>query len=332
MHINDLPPEMLVRIFSYLPVESLLHVLSVCKRWQAINHCLHSWKHHPLVYDNNRTKYEDFIELVEEHSSKIGNILFRGVDYDKIHKVLNLLPILTRFEMIMCAANVQMPQDLLKYPDLRSLQVRNCYMFGSRSNMQPYDFDFHKLQKLEAIWLSDFGLSNLNFEGLISCRKLGYVVIEKIRNISQDNIVRLVVERKEQLHTLGIFSYGYTDEVTKHISACSKLTKLRLIRCDHLTDKSLTFLQGLNLTTLILWNNSNFTEEALIALFERGKLHNLTVLSFSKITNLTMETLVVVAKTCLRLESVAIYRCPSLKTPDQTPAIESLFSNAEVFC
>lgn len=331
MHINDLPPEMLVRIFSYLPLESLLDVLSVCKRWQSINHCLYSWKDRPLVYDSDKTKYEDFVELVQEHSTKIRNILFRRVDYDKIHKILNLLPTLTRFEMVMCAGNVQMPQDLLKYPDLRSLQLRNCYTFGSRSNLQLYDIDFHKLQKLEAIWLSDFGLSDHNFEGLVSCSKLGEVALEKIHNIPQENIVRLLVERKQQLHSLGIFSYGYTDEVTKHISACSKITKLRLIRCDHLTDKSLTFLQGLNLTTLILWNNSKFTNEALIALFEKGKLHNLTVLSFSKVTSVTMETLIVIAKNCLHLASVGIYRCPGIKAPPQSPAVVSLFSKAEVF-
>ena len=69
LHINDLPPNLLIEIFKRLTLQQKVHVSLVCKHWHAIAFCPDLWREIrlsslPKLYDSTVLHLTTFSENV----------------------------------------------------------------------------------------------------------------------------------------------------------------------------------------------------------------------------------------------------------------------------
>lgn len=332
-NINVLPDELLIYIFKWLPVETLICCENVCVKWQILAHDPTLWKPLVFVYSgkpDHTEVSEKNLEIISSHSELVYSIKIKYVySYSKIKSVINQCSNLTSLELIMCRIEEGFVSDILKWPRLKKLNLKNSLLIlNEKTLLLPFD----KLKDLQCLALSDFGLYPTNLDGLLQCRNISQLYIDKIRNLTLDFVTELISAQQNVLEAFHI--YGL-DSINNHsiqlLSDCPRLKDLAITRCEKLTDVAFLALASLkSIESLQLWNNSKFSEKALLATLSTPNFKKLRSLSLSKIKNVTPVVVDLISEYYKNLKFLALYQCPRIIDTDYEKQLKSKFRNIDV--
>ncbi|XP_045449516.1 S-phase kinase-associated protein 2-like [Melitaea cinxia] len=332
-NIHILPDELLIYIFKWLPVETLICCENVSVKWQKLARDRTLWKPLVFVYSGKPGQTEvskKNLEIISSHSELVYAIKIQYVySYPLIKSVIDQCKNLISLELIMCRIEEGFVSDILKWPRLKKLNLKNSILIlNETSLLLPFD----KLKDLQCLSLSDFGLYPTNWDGLLQCRNLSQLFIDKIRNLTLDFVTELIIAQQNVLETFHIYGLDcINNNSIQLLSNCPRLKDLAIIRCEKLTDVAFLALASLkSIESLQLWNNSNFSEKALLATLSTPKFKKLRSLSLSKIQNVTPVVVDLISEYYKNLKFLALYQCPRIIDTDYEKQLKSKFRNIDV--
>ncbi|CAG9120977.1 unnamed protein product [Plutella xylostella] len=330
-----LPDEMILQVFHLLPLESLLQCEQVCRHWRKLALDTTLWKRITIIYSGKPGQTEvseKNLEILTSHCDYICNVKIQYVyNYPFIMSILEKCPNLTSIELIMCRVSTDFPDDLLRWPKLKKLSLRNSLLLQTKENTDTL-IKFNHFKDLSYVALADFGLSSSNWNMLIQCVHLNHLYLEKIRDIEIDQVKELILAKKRSLVCLHV--YGGTaidDKCLQLLAHCPCLEELVIIRCDNLTDAGLLPLAGLTqIKNLQIWNNKHFTEMGLLSTLGSPNLIKLKSLSLSRVKNISPVIVDLISEHYKNLKFLAVYQCPRIIDTDYEKQLKSKFRNIDV--
>ena len=268
IHINDLPEEILLKIFSYFSAPELCRrIIPVCTAWRRIGYDPSLWT-----------------------SLKFGSgwAATRGVKADTIKHLIQLSPRLKIFEYYSNASISLIIKQLAKY--CHSLQilelqckpltfktvealVTNCPNIRQLSLYKIEGTDHTKylplanLKHLQALELSGCEWADDDFMLAMSanCTKLEYLNLQSLCHFDESLSVFLS-NCIQTLRTLKLCIYDISDVTFQKISQCTFLERLTIDLAVNITDAAFIQFQNLkhlqSITLSRLWHISPGTCEA----------------------------------------------------------------------
>ncbi|KAG0718073.1 F-box/LRR-repeat protein 2 [Chionoecetes opilio] len=309
-HINSVPREILLYIFSFLSVQELgRSVGPVCVAWRFLARDPTLWTRLVFSFQNR-------------------------VDGECVKELLASAPLLLTLEL----QSREDGQDLLLHaasfcPRLKELTVKFCdglteavfkALMENCSRLQSLNVEgsrvcdrecFHLMAGL--LHLRHLNLSHcdpLDDLGLIriakQCRSLEYLDIDGITDIHDNSIIFLTENLRHTLKYLFIDGEKLTNASYKSLRACTHLQKLGVSFCEKMTDQGLSGIMGLrHLTWLKLRKGVQLTPVGLKYLFEDGGLPHLAYVNLGECSQLDDSALEAMAKCCPRLLHLALHWC-----------------------
>ncbi|XP_041968610.1 F-box/LRR-repeat protein 7-like [Aricia agestis] len=333
MGINILPDELMIHLFKFLPLTSLITCESVCLRWKKIAGDPVLWRKITIVYSGKPGQSEvseKNLEIILTHRNLIRNLRVQYVySYSVIKDVIEECCNLISLELVMCRISKEFEEHILKWPKLRKISLKNSIVLDTGTEIS---IDFSKFQDLSYLALSDFGLSPVNCYGLLQCNNLCHIYIEKIKTLELSYIKDLIISKQHIVVTLHIYGGSSVDDSCLQLLAkCTNLKDLAIIRSENLTDDGLVALESLkNVEHLQIWNNNNFTEKKLLRTLSNPNIVTLKSLSLSRIQNITPVIVDVISEYYKRLKFLALYQCVRIINTDYEKQLKSKFRNIEV--
>ncbi|XP_073952404.1 F-box and leucine-rich repeat protein 13-like [Choristoneura fumiferana] len=328
-----LPDEILIYIFKNLPLESILICENVCRRWRKLSQDATLWRHIVIVYSGKPGQSEVSernLEIISTHGKYIYCLKLQyAYSYSSIKAITEKCKNLTSLELVMCRVTKEFETDVLKWQNLKKLNLRNSLLMTSDDDLiVQYDY-FKNLNYLE---LSDFGLNMNTCDRLLNCKYLSHIIIEKIRDLNVEYIRKLILSKQNILVTFHIYGGdAIDDKCLKLLSQCPLLKDLAIIRCENLTDTGLLALSDLRTIQHIqIWNNVNFTEMGMLKTLGSKMLINLESLSLSRIRNISPVIVDIISEYYKNLKFLALYQCPQIINTDYEKQLKSKFRNIDV--
>lgn len=315
MHINDLPNEILIIIFSLLNCESVQAVEKVCLRWQFIALSSAVWEHMRLVLcmKNYQVITDNIIPRVA------GNLKYVKLQYFKLYQQIRVpLTIhcrnLVHLEVSISQVSSSIFEDLKCWPLLRFLSFRNSLIMIDNNDSANRNYVFHlpfeNLTKLETLVLSNFALTPTSLDNMLQCMNLVKINIEKMKNIPSDFLKQLISSKMYSLKELCIYGDTLNDEILMVLAKCKRLTTLHIMTCKNLFDSSLIHLSNLTNLQSIKLRHGYFSTSALYQFFSKENFHHLKFLSLSRCSHVTMEIAKLIKKNAPNLTELSFYLCP----------------------
>lgn len=144
LHINDLPQELLLEIFKYLPIEDLnSRVKLVCKRWRKIASTCHLYPSALVI--SRRSNPKTIFHLLTTCNETLTKIEFQNVHETGIATSLSLnwwpnLKTLSLKWKHIALDGVRIPVARLicmidRCPKLREIELRECFVYGDMNTL-----------------------------------------------------------------------------------------------------------------------------------------------------------------------------------------------------
>lgn len=309
-HINCLPHEILLYIFSFLTVEELgRSVGQVCVAWRYLA--------------KDPTLRTRLVFSFQNH-----------VDGERIKELLVSSPLLQKLEL----GSREDGEDLLIHaasfcPRLRELTVKFCNGLTSTvfrmlmegcSCLQSLNVEGSRVSDRECFYLMAgfLNLRQLNLShcdllddlGLINiarqCRSLEYLDIDGITNIHDNSVIFLTENLSHSLMYLFLDGEMLTNASYQSLRACIRLKKLGVSFCEKMTDGGLPGILGLKqLIWLKLRKGCQLTPVGLRSLFEDGGLPQLAYVNLGECSQLDDNVLEAMARCCPLLKHLALHWC-----------------------
>lgn len=248
--------------------------------------------------------------------------------YPFLSSLTGLCKNLVTLEMIMCRVQVELEEDLKKWPNLKKLNLKNSMLKSERPLLLPLDHFKH----LTFLGLSDFGLTTENCDSLLQCNYLNHILIDKIRGLSLEYIKTLINTKQQTLITFHIYGGdSVDDECLLMMAQCPMLRDLSITRCENLTDRALDGVSKIEpITHLQLWNNNVFSEAKLKKTLAQVNLRKLRRLSLSRVQNVTGAIVDVISEYYTSLKFLALYQCPRIINTDYEKQLKAKFRNIQI--
>lgn len=332
-NINNLPDELLITIFKYLPLESILECGNVCHRWRNLVEDGSVWRSIVITYSGKPGQSEVSqrnLEIILTRSDLIQGLKLQYVyNYPLIKSILQKCNNLTSVELVMCRIGKDFEDDITRWPNLKKINLKNSLLLCSNVDLV---IQYNQFKYLNYLALTDFGLSPLNCDSLINCAYLSHIYIEKIRDLNVDFIKRLILSKQNILKTFHIYGGDSVDDSCLCLlSKCQLLKDLAIIRCENLRDEGLVALSNLvQIEHLQIWNNVNFSEINLLRTLSSPNLVKLQSLSLSRIGNVSPVIVDVISEYYNNLKFLAVYQCPKIINSDYEKQLKSKFRNIDV--
>ncbi|KPI97501.1 F-box/LRR-repeat protein 2 [Papilio xuthus] len=326
------PDELLLEVFQFLPIETLLTCENVCKHWRKLARDNALWRRFVIVYSGKPGQSEvseKNLEIIRSHGKLIFRLKLQYLySYQEIESILEKCSNLISIELVMCRLGKEFEEYINRWPNLKKINLKNSLVLTNDDVVINYDH----FQQLNFLALSDFGLSPVNCNTLLHCPYLNHILIEKIKNLSSDFVKELIISKQETLITFHIYGGDSIDDNSLQLlSRCSMLKDLAIIRCENLTDKGLISLVNLrNIEHLQFWNNTNFSELVLLHTMSSPNLKTLESLSLSRIRNISPTIVDVISEYYKNLKFLAVYQCPRIINTDYEKQLKSKFRNIDV--
>ena len=319
MDINDLPPEVLTKIFSYLPqIDLLTTINTVCHYWNKVAFSRSLWKtiniytyRHIDIYLQNIAHYRDFVQNLTTDSVSF----MKFFDIEKNRNLSNL-------------RNLQIPDYLCDqrarsvcknivelYPGIVSIRISiflsadTVGFFSVLSNLQFRDFDINITKDRNGIALDkiicEFISKQCSLQSFrIGCSVENETILKLLRNLNDltcldlsksapiDGSVFMLLPELSKLTALHL-SYTYVnDEGLKNIATkAPHLKTLKLKDCKLFSDIGIRYIaDGCHcLEHLVIYNHC-----------------------LSDNVRIFRSTLETIGKGCPKLKHLAIGSCPVL--------------------
>lgn len=332
-NINILPDELLINIFQYLSIESILECERVCSRWKKLSRDLSLWRNLVFVYSGKPGQTEigeRNLEILDTHRECIRCLKLQYVySYSEIKSIIDQCPNIISLELVMCRIGKEFEQDITKWPDLRKINLKNSLVLMNNVEvLVPYD----NFKYLNYLSLSDFGLPVETRDSLLRCNYLTHIFIEKVKDLTLDYVKKLIANKMKILVALHIYGGdAVDDECLQMLTNCNSLKDLAIIRCENLTDAGLIKLTNLQkIEHIQIWNNTVFTEENLKRTLSSPNLIKVESLSLSRIGNISPVIVDVISEHYKNLKFLALYQCPKITNTDYEKQLKSKFRNIDV--
>ncbi|XP_014368412.2 S-phase kinase-associated protein 2-like [Papilio machaon] len=326
-----LPDELILAVFQFLPLETLLTCENVCKHWRKLAQDTALWRRFVIVYSGKPGQSEvseKNLEIINSHGQLIHQLKLQYLySYQEIKSILEQCSNLTSIELVMCRLGKEFESYINRWPNLKKINLKNSLFLTN-----DVVINYAHFQQLNFLALSDFGLSPVNCNTLLHCPYLNHILIEKIKNLSSDFIKELIICKQKILTTFHIYGgVSIDDHSLQLLSQCSMLRDLAIIRCENLTDKGLISLVNLQkIQHLQIWNNTNFSEFVLLHTLSSPNLKTLESLSLSRIGNISPIIVDVISEYYKNLKFLALYQCPRIINTDYEKQLKSKFRNIDV--
>ncbi|XP_026731998.1 F-box/LRR-repeat protein 7-like [Trichoplusia ni] len=331
--IDLLPDELVIHIFKFLSLKSLLKCEKVCNRWKKLARDSALWRPIVFVYSGKPGLSEESkksLKIIETHSECVYCLKIQYVySYSVIKSIIQQCHNLTSLELIMCRITKEFEDDVTRWPNLRKMNLKNSLVLMNNVDvMVPYD----QFKYLNYLALSDFGLPAVTRDSLLRCNNLSHIFIEKVKDLDLEYVQNLINSKKEILTALHIYGGdAVNDECLLMLSQCHLLKDLAIIRCENFTDAGLIKLTNLrHLEHLQIWNNVNFTEANLHRTLASPNLVKLKSLSLSRIGNVSPVIVDVISEYYKNLKFLALYQCPRFINIDYEKQLKSKLRNIDV--
>lgn len=331
--VNILPDELLIHIFKYLPLDTILSCENVCRRWRKLALDPAIWRRIVLVYSGKPGQTEvseKNLSIISSHKDYIYCIKVQYVYcYSTIKSVIEQCKNLISIELVMCRISKEFEDDIVQWPKLKKINLKNSILLVNNVDLL---IQFNLYKELKYLALSDFGLTTTNCDTLLCCNHLSHIFIEKIKHLEISFMKELIISQMNILETLHIYGGDSIDDNTfKLMSKCPLLKDLAIIRCENLTDKGLISLTCLkSLDHIQIWNNTHFTEIALLKTLGCPSMISLKSLSLSRIQNITPGIVDIISEYYKNLKFLALYQCQRIINTDYEKQLKSKFRNIEV--
>lgn len=331
--IDALPDELMINIFKYLPLETILECDNVCSRWKKLARDPTLWRGIVFTYSGKPGQSEISdrnLEIIGTHSECIRSLKIQYVySYPVIKSIIEQCPNIISLQLVMCRISKEFEDDITRWPNLRKINLKNSLILMNNVDiLVPYD----NFKYLNYLALSDFGLPAATRDSLLRCNNLSQIFIEKVKNLDLEYVKNLINSKMAILSALHIYGGdAVNDECLLMLSHCHLLKDLAIIRCENLTDAGLVRLADLKqLQHLQIWNNMIFTETNLHRTLSSPNLVTLESLSLSRIGNISPVIVDVISEYYKNLKFLAVYQCPKIINTDYEKQLKSKFRNIDV--
>lgn len=331
--IDILPDELIIYIFKYLSLETILECENVCSRWKKLARDAALWRRIVFIYSGKPGQSEvseKSMEIIETHGECIRCLKIQYVySYSVIKSILQQCHNIISLELVMCRINKEFEEDVTRWPNLKKINLKNSLVLMNNVDvLVPYD----NFKYLNYLALSDFGLPVATRDSLLRCNYLSHIFIEKVKNLDLKYVQNLITSKKKILNAFHIYGGdAVNDECLAMLSECNLLRDLAIIRCENLTDAGLIKLTNLQLLEhLQIWNNVNFTEANLHRTLRSPNLVKMQSLSLSRIGNISPVIVDVISEYYKNLKFLAVYQCPRIINTDYEKQLKSKFRNIDV--
>lgn len=334
--IDILPDEILIYIYKFLPLDSLITCEHVCHRWRRLARDKSVWRPIHIVYSGKPGQSEvskKNLEIITTHSELIHHLKLQYVyGYQYVKAIIDNCQNLLSLELVMCRICLEFDDDITKWPQLKKLNLKNCLLLLTSETKDDMSIQYDQFKDLNHIELADFGLSPQNCYSLLKCQHLSHILIEKIKNLDVQFIEALIKTKQHMLITLHIYGgNSINDNCLQLLSACKVLKDLAVIRCESLTDQGLVKLTKLpKIEHLQLWNNIHFSEGNLLKTLFSNNMVKLQSLSLSRIANVSPVIVDIISEYYRNLKFLAVYQCPRIINTDYEKQLKSKFRNIDV--
>ena len=272
MHINYLPPEVLTKIFSYLPQHGLLTAVNiVCLYWNEVAFSNSLWKTIDItdstdddldIYLQNIAHYKDFVQnllIKSDHLMKFFDI-GKNLNLSNLTnlQIMNYLPYK---EVRFCKYIVDLYPGIvsIRFRIFRSADIFGC--LSVLSNLQLRDFDIYTSRGGDTMALnkiiSEFISKQCSLQSLsIHCSELESETIRKLlknkkdltcldlsNSTGVDDCVFTALPELSKLTALDLTDTTVNDEGLKDIATkASHLKTLSLMFCTKLSDIGIGYI------------------------------------------------------------------------------------------
>ena len=345
MNVNDIPTELLLHIFSYLPQRDLFITTDqVCQYWRQL--CLSPplWKH--VKYSAIRGDFSHLFEQLLQIQSYVTQLEIKAHDIDnlfgfqqKLHFInLKTLDVYDNFvasedffdkiiqrcpnlENIKIQAGSNMEHGLSKLSDLDLLTIDIGHFHGTRTLDENLILLLKNQPRLKKLALRA-GFKNVIRNITISTSDiLDYFPNISSLYLSHLNTSTVALTRSDiilNLTELTLRSSSIDDEGIQHIIKRAKQLKVLNIKyCGKMTDKTLycvsqncPLLEELSFGNSSGFNGDNFTNSGLFSIAERSL--NLKYLSIHCNTNIDDDGVISLVKSCHGLTYIALTDCAKM--------------------
>ncbi|KAJ8719018.1 hypothetical protein PYW07_016574 [Mythimna separata] len=310
--IDSLPDELLINIFKYLPLDTILECENVCSRWQQLARDGALWREIGFVYSGKPGQSEVSernLQIILTHGECIRCLKIQYVySYSMIKSIIEQCPNIISIELVMCRICKDFENDIMNWPNLRKINLKNSLVLMNNVDvLVPYDH----FKNLNYLGLSDFGLPAATRDSLLRCNNLSHIFIEKVKNLDLEYVKNLIVSKMQILIAFHIYGgEAIDDECLSMLSRCHSLQDLAIVHCENLTDAGLLKLADLKqIQRLQIWNNKMFTENNLHRTLSSPNLVKVVSLSLSRIANISPKIVDVITENYKNLKFLALYQC-----------------------
>ena len=345
MNINDIPLELLLHIFSYLPQRDLINTTDrVCQYWRQL--CLSPplWRNveYSSIYGNFYRTFEHFFQI-QSYVSKLtiidGNLIGFFEDHRKLQflnlktldlsdievgnseavfgKIIERCPNLENIKFYSDSRRFNMEHSLSKLSDLELLTIDMGYFSGTQTLDENLILFLKRQPRLKKLVLRGwYAISNTTISDI-----LDYFPNILSFYIDNDNISNEAFTRSDKILNLKELTFRYNsidDDGLQHVTKRAKQLKvLNIEHCKKMTDKALhcisqnyPLLEELSFGNTFRFTDDNFTNRGMFSIAER--LLSLKYLSVMGCKNIDDDGVISLVKSCHWLTYIRLTCCTEM--------------------
>ncbi|RZF42603.1 hypothetical protein LSTR_LSTR001398 [Laodelphax striatellus] len=271
--INELPEELLLKIFSQLDILDIsLNVVNVCHQWRqlAMNESL--WRKLKFVCTNSMESYRIGAYLQRMPLLQRVQLQWR-TDVDVIMSIVSLYcEYIVEVELVCCGyPDKDLVEKLsMRYPNMKVFSLGKCWQTPSKCY-----WDVIQFKSLLSLNISNSPFLNNDLLRLISinCPNLMELNIDYVRGISENEIVDFIQSRYDILTSITVFGDLVTDRTLFELSRCSRVENIHISTCYEITIAGVVSLMGITtLRYLTLRRAALLEQDKLAQLFYERKI------------------------------------------------------------
>ena len=340
MNINDIPSELLLHIFSYLPQCDLINTTDqVCQYWRQlclspplwrnVEHFVHTFEQLFQIQSYVRKlkiPSGNLIGFFEDHR-KLKFLNLKTLDLSEIEvgnseavfgKIIERCPNLENIKFYSVSRPYNMEHSLSKLSELELLTIDMGYFCGTQTLDENLILFLKRQPRLKKLVLRGWhAISNTTISDILDYfPNILSFYIDNNDNISNEAFTRS--DKILNLKELTFQSKSIDDDGLQHVTKRAKQLKvLNIEYCEKMTDKALhcisqyyPLLEKLSFGKTSSFTGANFTNRGLFSIAER--LLSLKYLSVIGCKNIDDDGLISLVKSCHGLTYIRLTCCTGM--------------------
>lgn len=325
-----MPDEILLHIFQFLDLDAVLACERVSRRWRKVALDAGVWRRTVVVCSAQHGQVcPATLKIIRSHRMVLRHLKMQYIlKYSSVSSLSGICKNLSALEMVMCRIQVELEEDLKRWPKLKKLNLKNSLLKSTRPILLPLGY----FKELTFLCLSDFGLTTENCDALLQCSQLNHILIDQIKGLEISNIRKLISTKQQTIITIHLYGgESIDDDCVLMLAQCPKLKDLNILHCEALTDRALDGIANLKcILRLQIWHNTSFSEAKLMKTFETERLRQLRRLSLSRVRNVTGNVVDIISEYYTNLMFLALYLCPRINKSHCENQLKAKFRNIEI--